>query len=138
MSIKNSLVKASVFVSVYGAGALPAFAQDADRDIGISAPIGEVSGITPGQVIRWVFNLLIVVAVVAALIWLLIGGVKWVISGGDKEKIESARKQIVAALVGLIIVILAFVIFTFVLGLLGVELGDTLKIPTLVDPESFD
>jgi hypothetical protein len=69
------------------------------------------------------FDLLLVVAVVAAFIFLLIGGVKWIMSGGDKQALASARNTVTYALIGLALAFLSFMIlgvfqyfFSFKLG----------------------
>lgn len=130
MKIKENLLKYSVIASIYASSASAIFAQTPTPEIDISSPIPEVQGIGANDLIRWIFTIFMVVAVLAALIWLIIGGLKWILSGGEKEKIEEARKQIVAALVGLIIVILTFVILNFVLSLFGISIGG-LNLPTI-------
>lgn len=56
----------------------------------------------------------------------------WVISRGDKEKVEGARNQIVASLVGLVISFLAFFVVNIAFGFFfpGKSLKD-LSLPTL-------
>lgn len=41
-------------------------------------------------------------------------GIRWTIAGGDEKKINTAKAQIIYALVGLVIAILAYSITTFV------------------------
>lgn len=45
------------------------------------------------------------IAGVAALVYLLLGAFAWVTSGGNKENVEKAREKIVAAITGVILVI---------------------------------
>lgn len=47
-----------------------------------------------------------VIAGLAALFYLLWGSLEWVISGGVKDKLEEARKKIVAALVGVLLIVM--------------------------------
>ncbi len=47
-----------------------------------------------------------VVAGLAALFYLLWGSIEWVISGGVKDKLDEARKKIVAALVGVLLIVM--------------------------------
>ena len=110
---------------------------------GVAAAQGQV-GITPparvpapgiNDVIRFAVNVLFFVAVIAALIFLLIGGIKWLVSGGDKAAVEAARGQIVAAIIGLVIVIFAYFILNFVLTLIGIPGLTNLNIPTLGAPQ---
>jgi hypothetical protein len=67
-------------------------------------------GTAIGKFISFVY----VVAVVAALFYLVWGGFKWLTSGGDKAAVQSAREHIVAALVGLVIIFLSYLILSFV------------------------
>lgn len=60
-----------------------------------------------------------IIGVVVAVIFLIYGGIKWILSGGDKTAVESARNHIIAAIVGLIIVVGAFFIIGLIFQLLG-------------------
>lgn len=71
------------------------------------------------NVVQFILNLLAIVGVIAALVYLLYGGIKWITSGGDKQAVENARHHIIAAIVGLLIVVLSFVILNMVFKILG-------------------
>lgn len=84
-----------------------------------------------GKVITNAINFLFVVAALLALVFLVIGGVKWLTSQGEKEGVGKARETIVAAIVGLVIIFLSYLIVNFVLNLfVGVSLFN-LTLPTL-------
>lgn len=83
-----------------------------------------------GAIVGFVITVAFIIAVLIALLFLIWGGIKWITSGGDKAGVETARNQIIAAVIGLIIVFLAFFILNLVLGLFGLSLFD-LKLPTL-------
>jgi len=68
-----------------------------------------------GTIIQIVLSLLGLVAVVL----IIAGGFQWMTSGGNEEKIKSAKKLMGSALVGLIIVILAYSIATFIISRLA-------------------
>lgn len=80
-----------------------------------------------GSIVNAVITLMFVVAVLVALAFLIWGGIKWITSGGDKAGVEAARNQIVAALVGLVIVFLSYFLLNFLMRFFG--LGD---IPTIL------
>jgi len=80
-----------------------------------------------GAAITFIF----VIAVIIALFYLLLGAVKWIFSGGDKAAVEAARGTITAAIVGLVIVFLVFLVFTILLRFFGLGLGDITNIPTI-------
>jgi len=64
------------------------------------------------RIIQWVLGFLGLVAV----IMILIGGFQWMTAGGNEEKVASAKKIISAAVIGLIVVLLAWAIVTFVVS----------------------
>jgi len=53
---------------------------------------------------------------IVAVIIILLGGFMWMTAGGNDEKIGKAKKLIIAGIIGLIIVISAYAIATFVVG----------------------
>ncbi len=65
-----------------------------------------------GRIIKIVLSLLGLVAVVL----IVVGGFQWMASGGNEEKIKGAKKLMSAALVGLIIIILAYAVATFIVS----------------------
>ncbi|USN53417.1 MAG: hypothetical protein H6760_04660 [Candidatus Nomurabacteria bacterium] len=62
------------------------------------------------NIIQWVLGILALVAVVM----IIIGGFQWMTAGGNDEKVEKAKKIISAAVIGLIIILLAWAIVIFV------------------------
>lgn len=83
-------------------------------------------------IIAFVVAVVSIIAVLATLIYLVWGAIKWITSGGDKTKVEAARGQIVAAIIGFIIVVLSFVILNVVATLLGLgNIFDGFTIPKL-------
>lgn len=130
-SISLSITSLFVYASVQ-----PAFAATPIPSILISPP-ESIGGVNVGinQLISFVINAIIVLGIVLSLIFLLYGGVRWILSGGDKGKVDAARSTIVASIVGLIIVILAYVIINAVLQVFtGKNLTDGFTIPSLVKP----
>lgn len=82
-----------------------------------------------GPIVGVIVTMLFIIAVVVALLFLIWGGIRWITSGGDKAQVETARNHIVAAIVGLIIVLLAYFVIQIVLGLFGLSVG-SLTLPT--------
>lgn len=77
---------------------------------------------TLSSIIQFITTLLFVIATLLALGFLIYGGIKWITSGGDKAGVESARKTITYAIVGLVIAFLAF----FIINMIGSFFGVTL------------
>ncbi len=67
---------------------------------------------TIASIIRVILGFLGIVAVVI----ILIGGFKFMTSGGHEEKVKSAKKVMVAGVIGLVIVLSAYAIASFVLS----------------------
>lgn len=62
-----------------------------------------------------------------ALVMFVYGGILFLISGGSSDKVGQAKKIIVAAVVGLLIVFASYMIVSFVLGALGLSWEGTDK-----------
>lgn len=75
-------------------------------------------------------RLVVIVAAIVFFFILVIGGIKWIASGGDKAKTETARNQITAALVGLVIVFAAWAIVALINVFFGIDIFK-LAIPTV-------
>ncbi|MCL4418997.1 pilin [Patescibacteria group bacterium] len=95
--------------------AASAFAQN----VTIAPPAGSIGNICLTRVPQFLIQLVFIIGIVIAVIFLIFGGVKWILSGGDKSAVETARNHIVAAIVGLVIVVGAFFIIGLIFQLLG-------------------
>lgn len=89
-----------------------------------AAPLKDPSGIDASKVKlesipQLAFNILFWLAGILAAIYLMYGGIRYMTSRGDKVAVEDARKHIISAVIGLIVVIGTFVILNFVFSLLG-------------------
>ena len=74
-------------------------------------------------------RLVFVIALLGVLVMLVWGAVSWIISGGEKEAVGEARKRIVNALIGLVILAVAFAIANLAGSFVGVDLLGPLPIP---------
>lgn len=85
-----------------------------------------------GDIVSALITFAFILAVIIALAYLIYGGIKWITSGGDKSKVESARSHIVAAIIGLVIVLLVYFILTIVIGIFipGFDLNK-LELPSI-------
>lgn len=80
-------------------------------------PLCALTGDKAGNVFGVAITILFIAAIVIAIFFLVLGGIKWILSGGDKGKVEEARNHIVAAVVGLVIALASYFILTFVIKL---------------------
>lgn len=104
---------------------LPAQAQDSTTTADpltaselLPSEFGDATGLgqgdlneTIGAIIRAALGFLGVVAVCI----ILFGGFKWMTAGGNEERVDEARKLIIAGIIGLAIILSAYAIATFVI-----------------------
>ena len=110
--------------------ALPAYATGA---VQCPSSVGNICNLTAskfGSVVSQIINILVIVAVVISIFILLWGGIKWIMSGGDKAKVESARSTIIAGIVGLVLVFLAYFIISVVAKIFNIDITN-IVIPTI-------
>lgn len=90
----------------------PAFAHaNATTNADLSVQLGwNVPSL--GGILTFVIRLFFIIAGLAALFYLLLGALAWVTSGGSKDAVEGAQKKIIAAVVGvvLIVVVLSIIV----------------------------
>lgn len=68
------------------------------------------------SVMLGVLNTIYIVAGITAVIVIIFGGIAFAISGGDVGKVKFARDTILYALIGMVVVMLAFVLTNYVIG----------------------
>ncbi len=84
-----------------------------------------------GTLIGTAIKLVFFIAGLAALVYLLWGAFDWIMSSGKKEDVEKAQQKIISAVIGLILIVVAFTVFSFIMGtVLGGKfgIGSNLKI----------
>lgn len=64
------------------------------------------------EIIAFLLRFLFVIGGLAALVFLVLGGLSWITSSGEKDNVEKAQKKIQAAVIGLIVIfaVLAIVV----------------------------
>lgn len=113
----NKISKFATGLAVAAAAALPmtalAVTAFSIENVGGSIGLGtaDLKG-TVINIINWVLGILALLAV----IFVIYGGFTWLTAAGNEEKIEKAKKIIGAAVVGLIVILLAWAIVIFVAG----------------------
>jgi type IV secretory pathway VirB2 component (pilin) len=66
------------------------------------------------DMITSVINVLLYIAGIIAVIMIIVGGIKYMTSSGDSSGISSAKNTVLYAIIGLVLVILAFAIVNWV------------------------
>lgn len=87
-----------------------------DQKDGIYTAMGEPGEADPRVIAAGVIKVLMGFLGIIAVVIILIGGFKWMTAGGGDDKITEAKKLITAGVIGLIIIIAAFGIATFVIN----------------------
>ncbi|MFH1668261.1 MAG: hypothetical protein ABH884_04560 [Candidatus Komeilibacteria bacterium] len=94
------------------------FAQDDQFGLESAANIGLAQGNlvdTVVNIIRFFLGFLGLIAVIL----MMYGGFIWMTSGGDPAKIDKAKRILINAIIGIIIILSAFIITAFVINFLG-------------------
>jgi len=105
----------TVMFMAVAAFALPAMAQpdlglNYATNLGLASQNGDVRD-TAVDIVKYLMTFLGIIAVVI----ILIGGFRWMTAGGNEDRIASAKKTITAGAIGLIVILAAFAIVTFVI-----------------------
>lgn len=112
--------------------ALPAIALAQGGEL-VPARLAQTNNVV--LVIRSIIRFILLVAFVLAFIMLLIGGIRWITAGGDEKGVAAARNMITAALIGLVIVLIAYALIRLVEIFFGVNIiTGTVCIPTVANP----
>ncbi len=104
------------------------FALSIDNGNGTPIPIQVPGGVPTGgtatfnTILQAFITLLFVVGLLLALAYLVWGGINWTTSGGDKQKVQSARNKMIYAIIGLIVLFLAYMVVNLIGSLFGVKL----------------
>jgi len=101
-------------------GLLPLTARAASINLNVNPGLGTQDVVaTVTNIIQIVIGFLGVIAIIIVLI----GGFKWMTSAGNEEKVSEAKKLLGAGVIGLVIILAAYAITTFVIGALSNSVG---------------
>jgi hypothetical protein len=81
-------------------------------------------------------QLFMMVAGLAALLYMMLGAFEWITSSGEKERISKAQSKIQSAAIGLVLVVVVLVIFNLLMGTVlggkfGIQEGLQFSLPTI-------
>ncbi|OGY43662.1 MAG: hypothetical protein A3B89_04470 [Candidatus Buchananbacteria bacterium RIFCSPHIGHO2_02_FULL_40_13] len=105
--------------------ALPTLALAADLNLGLE----NAAGIGLGQrdlreSINSIIQLLLSFLGILAVIIILWGGFLWMTAAGDDSKVDKAKKLIISGIVGIVIILAAYIIANFAITAVGGQLTD--------------
>lgn len=99
----------------------------------ITLPKGQftpLQNVTVQGLISLAINITLIIVSVLFVFSLLTGGIKFIVSGGNKDKTDTAKRQIVNAFIGIFVVFSTWAVLNLVKEFFGVDLL-TFEIPTL-------
>lgn len=112
---KSAIIAVLVFMAM-SVLVVPAMAQNLGlqyaENLGLQTANGDPRD-TAVDIVRYLMTFLGIIAVVV----ILIGGFRWLTAGGNEDRIASAKKTIIAGTIGLIVILAAFAIVTFVIDI---------------------
>lgn len=91
-----------------------AAAFNAGYDVGRAA---DQQGATPERVVSLIINTVLGLLGVLFVILVIYGGILWMTAGGNEETVKKAQNIIKRAIVGLVIVLLAYMISIFIISI---------------------
>ena len=111
---------------------VPVVLADTTTTINIVKPTGAIDA-SLQNVINNALKIVFAVAGFLVLVFLIMGAFQWMMSGGEKEAVGRARSRITHALIGLAILVLAFVIASVIQSLVGIDILK-IELPNLSNP----
>ena len=104
---------------------IPSLAQNLDNGMmGEAATAAEIGGANLPTILGQIFKIVLSILGLVALIIVIIAGVQWMTSGGIPEKIKKARALLSAGLIGLLIIICAYAMVSFIISSLTGVTGE--------------
>lgn len=127
---RQSIYNNVFFFAVILAAALFLFSPDASASVDPLAGVCEGGGMTNSQICQgrsqklfgpgspWnnIVNTMIFIVGAAAVLMIVVGGLRYVMSNGDSGKIKSAKDTVMYAVIGIIVAVSSYAIFNFVLA----------------------
>ena len=122
-SLAKTIISTMMLLMVGMQFALPAYVSAACGDgtgglkdgIACTSPTDQAKG-DLGANIRTITNTLVVVVIVAATIMVVIGGLRYTLSGGNSSATKEAKDQILYAVIGIIVALIAGGLVNFVVS----------------------
>ncbi len=125
---RNILLGIAALVSVFALSPAHVAFTQADVDFGTDVVKENINISTTDDDARVVvvrlINLALTFLGLIAVVLILWGGFKWMTAGGNDENVEAAKKIIIAAVIGLAIIISAYAIANFFINSIQTAVGD--------------
>jgi hypothetical protein len=101
--------------------AAPAFAATTDTASQVQDGVNAVGGEDVGEdalptLIQNVINVILFIVGSAAVIMIIVGGIRYVTSNGDQANVKAAKDTILYSVIGLVVAVMAYAIVQFVVS----------------------
>ena len=96
----------------------------------------EDAGAGAENLISTTIGFITLVAGIAFLLYLIIAGFNWITAGGDPEKVKKAQANITNAILGLIIIVIAYAVTSVIGSIFGFSILSPAKIIDQLGPTS--
>lgn len=118
LSKKNIFLRITfLFLALVNMIALPVAAQDIGLNYATNLGLQTANETNPQQmavdIVKYIMTFLGIIAVCI----ILYGGFMWMTAAGNEDRVESAKKIIIAGAIGLVVILAAFAIITFVVNI---------------------
>ena len=122
-------LKNNIFYGVFLAADPPAYSKGIKSTVfdSIKGMFGEGLPTTEtfGGLVTIVVQILLVVAGSVAVIFLIVGGYRYITASGNEEQTEGAKKTMTGAIVGIVIIALAYAVIAIIVNILQDNTGLT-------------
>jgi len=112
--MKGKLIKNIIVFTTLALVAMPVMAA-IDPGLNEAGTIGLGNAEPKGAIVNIIKVIMGFLGLIAVIV-ILIGGFKWMTAGGNEDKVAEAKKLIVAGIIGLVIILAAFLIASFVIN----------------------
>ncbi len=118
-------VAVSTLVPVHSASAIKVIPSCDDGAAGASSSTKDICGDESAgpdklpKLVQNVINTVLIILGMAAVIMIIVGGVRYVTSNGDPQQVKSAKDTVMYSVIGVIVAIMAFAIVNFVLAVMA-------------------
>ncbi len=110
--------------------AAPVLAQTEAWEEGLCVQYGVATIQGIGCLLANVLSIVLTVIGIAGFIMMVVGSLRWLLSGGNTQNVESAKKTMTYAVIGLVVAISSFAIINLIAEFTGVHIIKEFFIPT--------
>jgi len=131
MKLNSKFTKSLIAVSLISFVMVLALPMVASAQLNTTAPTNanfgtQFFGCTPSTgnsqilcILRNILSFILAIAFIVAVIFLVVGGFRYIVSQGNEEGVEKAKGTITNAVIGIVVIVLAWVILQVVFALVN-------------------